>query len=93
MLTGAEVEKVEESEEPILATGRACVNKEDRSGRVREGRAERAMNIRWAGKARGTTDGNAGRSICSQRRSRMSKQFKTRSVRPPQILKEIGMTP
>lgn len=27
MLTGDEVEKVEESEEPILALGRACLNK------------------------------------------------------------------
>lgn len=53
MLTGAEVEKVEESEEPILTTGRACVNKEERSGRVRDGIAERAMNIRWAGMAGG----------------------------------------
>jgi hypothetical protein len=35
MLTGDEVEKVEESEEPILAFGRTCLNKVVR-GRVRE---------------------------------------------------------
>ena len=61
MLTGDEVEKVEESEEPILALGRACLNKVVR-GKVR---GMEFLATESTGNIRCEEDGNGDDSQCA----------------------------